>query len=88
MGKIYDLVNRCVRLRSLADNEAWSKGLDGDPKSMKLMAAMLFAQMCSSAAQLECQAIARRTRVGLPRARVSGDPVLHLQLGIGRPAVA
>ena len=88
MGKIYDLVNRGVRLRSLADNEAWSKGLDADPKSMELMAAMLFAQVCSSAAQLECQAIARRTRVVLPRARVGGDPVLHLQLRIGRSAVA
>ena len=27
MGKIYDLVNRGVRLRSLADNEAWAKGI-------------------------------------------------------------
>ena len=88
MGKIYDLVNRGVRLSSLAGNEAWAKGLDADPESMEWMTAMLIAQVCSFSAQLERQAIARRTRVGLPRARVGGDPVLHLQLGIGRPAVA
>ena len=34
MGKIYDRVNRGVRLRSLADNEAFAKGLDPDPESL------------------------------------------------------
>ncbi len=34
MGKIYDLVNRWDRLRSLAVNEAWAKGLDADPENM------------------------------------------------------
>ena len=68
MGKIYDLVNRGVRLRSLADNEAWAKGLDADPESMEWMTAMLIAQVCSFSAQLERQAIARRTRAGLARA--------------------
>ena len=33
MGKIYNLVNRGVRLRSLADDGAWSKGLDPGPES-------------------------------------------------------
>ena len=41
MGKIYDLVDRGVRLRSLADNEAWAKGLDADPESMECMTSML-----------------------------------------------
>ena len=68
MGKIYDLVNRGVRLRSRADNEAWAKGLDADPESMEWMTAMLIAQACSFSAQLERQAIARRTRAGLARA--------------------
>ena len=72
MGKIYDLVNRGVRLRSLADNEAWAKGLDADPESMEWMTAMLIAQVCSFSAQLERQAIARRTRAGLARARAEG----------------
>ena len=40
IGKIYDLVNRGVRLRSLADNEAWAKGLDADPESMEWMTAI------------------------------------------------
>ena len=53
MGKIYDLVNRGVRLRSLAHNEAWAKGLDADPESMEWMTAMLIAQVCSFSAQLE-----------------------------------
>ena len=38
MGKVYDQVNRGVRLRSLAENEAnegWVKGLDVDPESME-----------------------------------------------------
>ena len=72
MGKIYDLVNRGVRLRSLAGNEAWAKGLDADPESMEWMTAMLIAQVCSFSAQLERQAIARRTRAGLARARAEG----------------
>ena len=72
MGKIYDLVNRGVRLRSLADNEAWAKGLDADPESMEWMTAMLIAQVCSFSAQLERQAIARRTRAGQARARAEG----------------
>ena len=72
MGKIYDLVNRSVRWRSLADNEVWAKGLDADPESMEWMTAMLIAQVCSFSAQLERQAIARRTRAGLARARAEG----------------
>ena len=72
MGKIYDLVNLGVRLRSLADNEAWAKGLDADPESMEWMTAMLIAQVCSFFAQLERRAIARRTRAGLARARAEG----------------
>ena len=51
-------------MRSLADNEAWAKGLDADPESMEWMTAMLVAQVCSFSAQLERQAIARRTRSG------------------------
>ena len=51
MGKIYDLVDRGVRLRSLADNESWAKGLDADPESMEWMTAMLIAQVCSFSAQ-------------------------------------
>ena len=39
MGKIYGLVNRGVRLPSLADNEAWAQGLDADPESMEWMIA-------------------------------------------------
>ena len=75
MGVIFDLVNRGVRLRSLADTEAWAKGLDADPDSMEWMSAILIAQVCSFAAQLERQAIARRTRAGLERARAEGKRV-------------
>ena len=52
-GKIYDLVNFGVRLRSLADNEAWAEGLDADPESIDWMTAMLIALVCSFSAQLE-----------------------------------
>ena len=72
MWSIYDLVNRGVRLRSLAANEPWAKGLDADPESMEWMTAMLIAQVCAFAAQLERQSIARRTRAGLERARAEG----------------
>ena len=61
-----------IGLRSLADNEAWARGLDADPESMEWMTAMLIAQACSFSAQLERQAIARRTRAGLARARAEG----------------
>ena len=43
MGKIYDLVNRGARLRSLADNKAWAKGLGPDPDSMEWMKTILIA---------------------------------------------
>ena len=66
-------------MRSLADTEAWAKGLDADPDSMEWMSAMLIAQVCSFVAQLERQAIARRTRAGLERARAEGERV-------GRPS--
>ena len=62
-------------LRSLADAEAWAKGLDSDPDSMEWMSEILIAQVCSFAAQLERQAIARRTRAGLERARAEGKRV-------------
>ena len=55
MGKIYDLVDRGVRLRSLADNEAWAKRLDADPQSMEWMTATRIAQVCSFSAQLDRQ---------------------------------
>ena len=72
IGKIYDLVNGGVRLRSLADNEAWAKGLDEAPENMEWMTAMLIAQVCSFSVQLERPAIARRTKAGLARARAEG----------------
>lgn len=72
MGKIYELVNRSVRLRSLADNEGWAKGLDADPESMEWMTAVLIAQVCAFSVQLERQSIVRRTRAGLERARAEG----------------
>ena len=76
MGVIFDLVNRGVRLRSLADAEAWAKGLDADPDSMEWMSAILIAQVCSFAAQLERQAIARRTKSrARERARAEGKRV-------------
>ena len=80
MWSIYDLVNRGVRLRSLAANEPWAKGLDADPESMEWMTAMLIAQVCAFAAQLERQSIARRTGAGLERARAEGKR-------LGRPPV-
>ena len=72
MGKIHELVNRGVRLRRLAGNEAWAKGLDADPESMEWMTAMLISQVCSFSAELERQAIARRSRAGMARARAEG----------------
>ena len=72
MGAIYGLVNRGVRLRSLADTETWAEGLDADPDSVEWITATLIAQVFAFAAQLERQAIARRTRAGLDRARAEG----------------
>ena len=68
IGKIYDLV-RGIRLRSLADNEPWVRGLDADPESMEWMTAMLIARVCSFSTQLERQVVAQRTRASLARAR-------------------
>ena len=78
MGVIIDMVRRGVRRRTLAENEAWAKGLDADPDSVEWAMAMLIAQVLAFAAQLERQAIARRTRAGIERARAEGKR-------IGRP---
>lgn len=75
MGTIYGLVNRGIRLRSLAETETWAEGLDADPDSVEWITATLIAQVCSYAAQLERQAIARRTKAGLERARAEGKRV-------------
>ena len=78
MGVIIDMVRRGVRLRTLAENETWATGLDADPDSVEWAMAMLIAQVFAFAAQLERQAIARRTRAGIERARAEGKR-------IGRP---
>ena len=78
MGVIIDMVRRGIRLRTLAENEAWAEGLDADPESVEWTMAMLIAQVFAFSAQLERQAIARRTRAGMARARAEGKR-------IGRP---
>ena len=75
MGVIYGLVNRGVRLRTLAEAETWAEGLDADPDSVEWITAMLIAQVFAFAAQLEREAIARRTKAGLERARAEGKRV-------------
>ena len=83
MWSIYDLVNRGVRLRSLAANEPWAKGLDADPESMEWMTAMLIAQVCAFAAQLERQSHSPPHQ-GRPRAGQGRGETPRPSSGAGR----
>lgn len=73
MWVVYDLQRRGVRIRSLAENEGqWTIYLDADPDSAESFMGNILASMAAYVASQERQAISRRTRVGLDKARANG----------------
>ena len=79
MWSVYDLQRRGIRIRSLAENEGqWTAYLDADPDSAEAFIGHLLASMAAYVASQERQAISRRTRAGLEKARANGKQ-------LGRP---
>ena len=73
MWAVYNLQRRGVRLRSLADNEGqWTAYLDADPDSPEAFMGNILASMAAYVASQERQAISRRTKAGLEKARANG----------------
>ena len=73
MFVIYDLQRRGVRLRSLGNNEGqWTSYFDADPDSAEAFIGNILASMADYVASQERQAISRRTKAGLGKARADG----------------
>jgi DNA invertase Pin-like site-specific DNA recombinase len=73
MSSIRDLVERGVKIRSLASTEAeWARYLDADLGSPEALLADVLASFCAWNAQKEVEDISRRTVAGLNRARAEG----------------
>ena len=80
MSVIRDLRDRCIRIRSLAGSEqTWTRYLDADPETPEAMIGDVLATVFTWVAQQELDAIRRRTKAGMDRARAEGK---H----IGRPS--
>ena len=81
MSVIRELRERGIRIRSLASAEqTWTKYLDADPATPEAMIGDVLATVFTWAAQQELEAVRRRTKAGMDRARAEGK---H----IGRPRV-
>ena len=81
MSVIRELRDRGIRIRSLAIAEQmWTRYLDADPETPEAMIGDVLATVFTWAAQQELEAIRRRTKAGMDRARAEGKQ-------IGRPKV-
>ena len=81
MSAIRELREGGIRIRSLASSEqTWTRYLDSDPNIAEAMIGDVLATVFTWAAQQELEAIRRRTKAGMDRARAEGK---H----IGRPKV-
>ena len=81
MSVIRELRDRGIRIRSLAISEqTWTRYLDADPETPEAMIGDVLATVFTWAAQQELEAIRRRTKAGMDRARAEGKR-------IGRPKV-
>ncbi len=78
MSTIRDLVERGVKIKSLASTESeWARYLDADPGRPEALLADVLASFCARNAQKEVEDISRRIVAGLIRARAQGK-----QLGL------
>ena len=81
MSIIRELRGRGIRIRFLAGSEQpWTRYLDADPETPEAMVGDVLATLFTWAAQQELEAIRRRTKAGMDRARAAGK---H----IGRPKI-
>ena len=79
MWAISDLQRRGVRIRSLAENEGqWTAYLDANPDSAEAFMGNILASMATYVTSQEGQAISRRTKAGLDKARANGKRLAGL----------
>ncbi len=73
VNAVRDLRTREVKIRSLAQSEAvWVTYLDADPDTAEAVIGDILTTFMAWAAEQELQAVSRRTRAGLERARAEG----------------
>ena len=73
VNTVRDLRARQVKIRSLAQSEAiWVTYLDADPDTPEAVIGDILTTFMAWAAEQELQAVSRRTRVGLEKARAEG----------------
>ena len=73
MTVIRDFRDREIRIRSLANSEqTWTRYLDAGPDTPEPMVGDVLATVFTWAAQQELEAIRRRTKAGMARARAEG----------------
>ena len=76
MSVIRELRERGIRIRSLASSEqTWTRYLDADPNTAEAMIGDVLATVFTWAAQQELEAIRRRTKAGMDRARAEGKHI-------------
>ena len=73
VNAVRDLRARQIRIRSLAQSEAvWVTYLDADPDTPEAVIGDILTTFMAWAAEQELQAVSRRTRAGLQKARAEG----------------
>ena len=73
VNTVRDLRARQVKIRSLAQSEAtWVTYLDADPDTAEAVIGDILTTFMAWAAEQELQAVSRRTRAGLEKARAEG----------------
>ena len=73
VNAVRDLRARQIRIRSLAQSEAvWVTYLDADPYTPEAVIGDILTTFMAWAAEQELQAVSRRTRAGLQKARAEG----------------
>ena len=73
VNTVRDLRTREVKIRSLAQSEAtWVTYLDADPDTPEAVIGDILTTFMAWAAEQELQAVSRRTRAGLQKARAEG----------------
>ena len=73
VNTVRDLRTRAVKIRSLAQSEAtWVTYLDAEPDTAEAVIGDILTTFMAWAAEQELQAVSRRTRAGLERARAEG----------------
>ena len=83
VNTVRDLRAREVKIRSLAQSEAtWVTYLDAEPDTPEAVIGDILTTFMAWAAEQEMQAVSRRTRAGLQKARAEGKTLGPPRIGL------